>query len=56
MKKKMTVTGMFNDVFTNYEDKESSVSFEVDTEKDCTCVVKRCIIHEMPSNYVLSDI
>ncbi len=26
MKKKMTITGIFNDCFTNYEDKEDNVA------------------------------
>jgi hypothetical protein len=54
--KKLTISGIFNDYFTNYEDKESSVSMTVDVVKDCTCVEKRCLIHEMPSNYVLSEL
>jgi hypothetical protein len=56
MKKKLTITGTFNDCFTNYEDKESSISFKVDDELDCTCGGKRCLIHEMPTNYTLSDL
>ena len=56
MKKKLTITGIFNDVFTNYEDKESSVTMIVDDELDCTCGESRCLIHEMPHNYILSDI
>jgi hypothetical protein len=56
MKKILTINGIFNDYFTNYEDKESSISMIVDDELDCTCGLKRCLIHEMPPNYVLSDI
>jgi hypothetical protein len=56
MKNKLTITGIFNDYFTNYQDKESSVSMIVDDELDCTCGEKRCLIHEMPSNYVLTPI
>ena len=58
MKKKMTVTRIFNDYFTNYEDKESSVSFEIDDELDCTCYKEngRCLIHYPPKGYVISDI
>jgi len=56
MKKLMTVKGVFNDAFTNYEDKESSFSFVVDDELDCTCGFDRCIVHQMPDNYVLSDL
>lgn len=50
MKKKMTITGIFNDCFTNYEDKEDSVSFEIDDEKDCTCYKRngRCLVHFPP--------
>jgi len=56
MEKKLTITGIFNDIFTNYEDKESSVSMTVDDELDCTCGEKRCLIHEMPANYILSNV
>lgn len=59
MKKKLTITGIFNDFFTGYKDKESSVSMIVDDEKDCTCGDEEsawCIIHDRPENYVLSDI
>ena len=54
----MTVTGTFNDCFTNYEDKESSVSFEIDDELDCTCYKGngRCLVHFPPKGYVISDI
>lgn len=56
-KKLLTITGTFNDEFTNYKDKESSVSMIVDDELDCTCgAPKRCLIHDMPDNYVISDI
>lgn len=54
--RKLTIKGVFNDFLTNYKDKESSVSMIVDIVKDCTCGEKRCLIHEMPSNYVLSHI
>lgn len=37
MKKKLTITGVFNDVFTGYVDKEDSLTMIVDPEKDCTC-------------------
>jgi len=58
MKKKLTITSIFNDVFTNYEDQESSVSMIVDTEKNCTCYKqnRRCLIHFPPNGYVLTDI
>ena len=58
MKKKLTITGIFNDVFTNYEDKESSVSMIVDTEENCTCYKQngRCLIHFPPNRYVLTDV
>lgn len=58
MKKKITITGIFNDFFTNYEDKESSVSFEIDDELDCTCYKEngRCLVHCSPEGYVISDI
>ncbi len=46
----MTITGIFNDYFTDYEDKEDSVSFEIDDEKDCTCYKRngRCLVHFPP--------
>lgn len=58
MKKKMTITGIFNDCFTNYEDKEDSVSFEIDDETDCTCYKEngRCLVHSPHEGYVMSDI
>jgi hypothetical protein len=58
MKKKLTITGIFNDVFTNYEDKESSVTMIVDDVEDCTCYMdrSRCLIHNPPEGYTLSDV
>ena len=56
MKKKLTITGVFNDEFTNYKDKDSSVTMIVDDVLDCTCGENRCLIHEMPPNYTLSDL
>ena len=63
MKKKITIKGIFNDAFTNYEDKEDSFSFILDDEKDCTCdkerpffQEKRCLIHYPPENYTVSDL
>jgi hypothetical protein len=58
VKKKMTITGIFNDFFTNYEDKVSSASFEIDDELDCTCYKEsgRCLVHFPPEGYVMSDI
>jgi hypothetical protein len=55
MKKKITVTGIFNDFFTNYKDQESSISFILDDIKDCRCGIERCIIHNPPKNYIISD-
>ena len=57
MKKILTITGIFNDFFTNYKDKEDSLSFIVDDE-DCNCnnEDKKCFIHNLPKNYTLSDI
>lgn len=54
----MTITGIFNDCFTNYEDKEDSVLFEIDDELDCTCYKRngRCLVHFPPEGYVISDI
>ncbi len=57
MKKLLTITGIFNDVFTNYKDKESSVSMIVDDEIDCKCTTgKNCWMHRDPSKYILTDI
>jgi len=46
MKKKMTITGIFNDFLTNYED------------KDCSCYKEngRCLVHSPPEGYVITDI
>lgn len=56
-KKRLIITGIFNDVFTEYKDKESSVSMIVDDEEDCTCgSPKRCIIHDLYEGHVLIDI
>jgi len=57
MKKKLTITGIFNDVFTNYEDKESSVSMIVDDELDCKYTpFRECFIHRKIKGYVLTDV
>lgn len=57
MKKRLTITGIYNDAFTNYEDKESSTTMIVDDEEDCTCgAPRRCIIHDLLEGHVLSDI
>jgi hypothetical protein len=58
MKKKLTITGIFNDFFTNYEDKESSISMIVNTEEICTCYKQneRCLIHLTPEGYVFTDV
>lgn len=57
MKKKLTITTIFNDQFTNYQDKESSVYMTVDLEKDCYCSpYKTCWIHRDPEKYILTDI
>lgn len=57
MKKKLTITGIFNDFFTNYEDKESSITVIIDDELDCKCTpFKKCFIHKNTKGYVLSDI
>jgi len=57
MKKKLTITGIFNDVFTNYEDKESSISMIVDDELDCKCTPYiQCFMHREIKGYVLTDI
>jgi hypothetical protein len=55
--KKLTIKGTFNDYFTGYKDKESSVSMTVDLKKDCTCMAhKKCWIHRDPEKYILTDI
>jgi hypothetical protein len=35
MKKRLIITGVFNDYFTNYEDKEDSMSVIVDDVENC---------------------
>lgn len=57
MKKLLTITGIFNDVFTNYEDKESSISMIVDDKLDCKCTpFRKCFIHRNIEGYVLTDV
>ena len=57
MKKKLTITTIFNDQLTTYQDKESSVYMTVDLEKDCDCSpYKTCWIHRDPEKYILTDI
>ena len=58
MKKRLTITGVFNDYFTNYEDKEDSMSVIVDDVENCTCYKEngRCLIHFPPPNYTISDL
>lgn len=36
MKKTITIKGIFNDFLTGYNDKEDSMTLEVDTD-ECTC-------------------
>ena len=57
MKKRLTIKGIFNDYYTNYEDKESSVSMTIDLEKEYDCSpYKTCWIHRDPEKYILTDI
>jgi hypothetical protein len=56
MKKILVITGIFNDVFTNYEDKESSVSIIVDPEVDCKCTEeKKCWLCKNIEKFGLKD-
>ena len=56
-KQKLTITGIFNDEFTDYEDKTSSVSMEVDIEKDCECIGNwQCGLCKLAESGVLTDI
>ena len=56
MKQKLTITGMFNDELTGYENKESSISMEIDPD-DCSCIgYKKCITCELIERGTLSDI
>jgi len=55
--KKLKIKGIFNDEFTGYVDKESSVTMIVDLEEDCYCSpYSTCWIHRDPEKYILSDI
>lgn len=57
MKKLLTIKEIFNDEFTGYVDKESSVSMTVDLETDCYCSpYSLCWIHRDPDKYILSDL
>lgn len=58
MKKNLTITGIFNDLSTNYEDKESSVTMIVDDLENCSCYKQngRCLIHFTPEGYILTDV
>lgn len=57
MKKKLTIKCIFNDQFTNYRDKESSVTMIVDLEKHCDgSPYKTCWIHKDTKKYILTDI
>lgn len=57
MKQKLTITEMFNDAFTNYEDKLSSITMEVDVEKDCECIGNyECVLCKLVARGELTDI
>lgn len=57
MKQKLTITGMFNDVFTNYEDKISSISIIVDIEEECECFRgEKCSICKLVERGELTEI
>jgi len=57
MKKKLTITGIFNDALTNYENKESSISMIVDFDEDCQCRAGHvCFLHREIKGYVYTDV
>jgi len=57
MKKKLTIRGIFNDQFTNYEDKEDSYSIIVDPEEDCECsIYRKCGMCKFIEKYKLTDL
>lgn len=57
MKQKLTITDWFNDALTNYEDKISSISMEVDIEKDCECIGNwECALCKLVAQGELTDI
>jgi hypothetical protein len=57
MKKKLTITGMFNDELTGYKDKISSVSMIIDDELDCKCTpFRECFIHRKIEGCVLTNV
>ncbi len=56
MKKRLTITAMFNDELTGYKDKMSSISMEIDSD-DCSCIgYKKCITCKLIARGVLTDI
>lgn len=57
MKKKLTIKGIFNDEFTGYKDKESSISMVVDPEEDCKCTyLKICWLCRNIEKFGLTEI
>jgi len=57
MKQLLTIKGIFNDVFTDYKDKESSYSIIVDIEEECECFQHfKCAICKLVETGTLSDL
>lgn len=57
MKQLLTITGIFNDEFTGYINKESSISVIVDVEQDCECTIySKCGICKLIETGILTDL
>jgi len=57
MKQRLTITGMFNDALTNYEDKMSNIRMIVDLEEDCECTAyRKCGTCKLIAQEILTEI
>lgn len=56
MKQRLTITTMFNDELTGYEDKMSSIFIDIDPD-DCECTAyKKCSVCKLITQGELTDI
>jgi len=52
MKRTLIIKDTFNDVFTDYKDKISTVTVVVDTEEDCECTTyRKCGVCKLIEKY-----
>lgn len=57
MKQLLTITGMFNDEFTEHINKECSISVIVDVEEDCKCDdFVKCGLCKLIETGILTDL